>query len=93
MESLPHKVGSQASMGKQCVLHNFLQGQMTPAQVASLLQEAATVDMGGIHDLTRFGNRAARDAMLVRQNFMDFFVNVLPLSWHDTHVNRGIFTE
>lgn len=76
-----------------CVLHNFLQGQTTPAQVTTLLQESESVNIEGLQDLTAAGNRAARDALTIRNTFMDFFVDVSPVPWQNAHVNRGIFTE
>ena len=76
-----------------CVLHNFLQGQTMPAQMITLLQEAEhTVNIEGLQDLTAGGNRAARDAISIRNNFMKFFVDVSPLQWQNAHVDRGIFT-
>ena len=76
-----------------CVLHNFLQLQTTPSQVTTLLQEAETANIEGLHDLTATGNRAARDVVTIRNNFMEFFTDVSHVPWQDAHVNRGRFTE
>lgn len=76
-----------------CVLHNFVQGQTTPAQVTTLLQETAGVNNAGLQDVTGAGNRAGRDALDIRNAFMNYFVNYSPVQWQEDHVNRGIFAE
>ncbi len=87
----PHWVNSIVKA--TCVLHNFLQHHTTPTQVTTLLQEAQTVNMEGLQELASMGNRAARGAVTIRNNFMNFFVNVSPVPWQNAHVSRGIFTE
>lgn len=76
-----------------CVLHNFLQAQTTPAQVTTLLQESEDESNAGLQDVTGAGNRAGKDALDVRNAFMDYFVNIAPVQWQEAHVNRGVFTE
>ena len=57
-----------------CVLHNVPQGQTMPAQMTTLLQEAENIaNIEGLQDLAAAGNRAARDAISIRNNFMKFF--------------------
>lgn len=75
-----------------CVLHNFLQSQSTPAQVTNLLQEAEDITAEGFEDLAGSGNRGGKDAITIRNMFMEYFVDYAPVSWQIAHVNRGVFT-
>lgn len=76
-----------------CVLHNFLRTRTTHTQEAALLQEAETLQSAGLQNFAQRGNKAATDAIEIRNAFTEYFANVAPLSWQQSHVNRGIFTE
>lgn len=76
-----------------CVLHNMLQNSSTPAQITSLIGESENAEMHGLAPLQAAGNRAGQSAIAVRDTFMDYFVNVAPLTWQVGHVNRGSFTH
>lgn len=71
------------------VLHNLLQVHTTPAQVTSLLQEVAGVPIEGLHSIQHTGNRAAGEAVQVRNSYIEYFCNVQPLPWQSRHVLRG----
>lgn len=75
-----------------CVLHNFLQGQTTPAQITQLLYETDNSHINALQNAAATGNRAGLDAMAIRNIFVEYFANVSPVSWQEEHVNRGIFT-
>ena len=73
-----------------CVLHNYLQGVLTPAQTAILIREGTpSVAMEDV--MHGAGCRAAGKALEVREKFRDYFVNYDPLVWQVAHVNRGSF--
>ena len=63
-----------------CVLHNFLQSQTTPAQVTTLLQETDNVVAEALQNVIGVGNRAGRDEIAIRKSFMEYFVDVSPLT-------------
>lgn len=73
-----------------CCLHNMLQDQSTPAEVAQILQEELG-EPEGLQDLQAMGNRAGRDAARVRNLFKEYFLNYSPLSWQNAHIARGSF--
>lgn len=76
-----------------CVLHNYLQGESTPAQISTLLFEGGNGEPEGLGPIAAIGNRAGGEAMQIRNKFMDYFVNVAPLEWQVAHVNRGFFNQ
>ena len=75
-----------------CVRHNFLQSQSTPAQVTNLLQEAEDISAEGFENLAGSGNRGGRDAITIRNTFMEYFADFSPVAWQIVHINRGVFT-
>lgn len=74
-----------------CVLHNMLQLDTTPAQVISTLREVEEIDINGMQDMVRVGNRAGDEPIRIRNIFKEYFSRVAPLPWQDAHVRRGIF--
>lgn len=71
------------------VLHNMLQAQTTPAQVTCLLEEVRGVPIQGLVSIQRTGNRGARQAVQVRELYMDYFTKYCPVPWQLNHVQRG----
>ena len=74
-----------------CVLHNMLQRDTTPAQVQTLIEEAADQEPEGLVPLQHYGMRGADNAILVRNKFTEYFIHNYPLHWQLDYVNRGHF--
>ena len=76
-----------------CVLHNLLQGQTTAARVTALLKEIQGAQTEGLQEVVGVENMGGTGAADIRNDFMNYFVNVSPVQWQNAHVTRGSFTE
>lgn len=74
-----------------CVLHNLIQRDTTPAQITELNQGSERMAVEGLRDIPRIGNRAGVEAIQCREIFKEYFCNVAPVEWQESHVTRGIF--
>ena len=74
-----------------CCLHNALQTQSTPSEVANLLQDDQQPHEG-IANLQGIGNRSGTDAKRLRNLYKEYFVNYSPLSWQEARISKGSFT-
>ena len=75
------------------VLHNMLQRQTTPAQIANLLEDYNQDEVEGLCSLNGTGNRGSTQAIDVRNNFKDYFTHVNLVQWQTNHVRRGYFGD
>lgn len=75
------------------VLHNMVQRQTTPAQVANLLEEYNEDEVEGFLPLRNVGYRGSMKASDIRSNFKDYFTHVNVVPWQTTHVRRGYFGD
>jgi hypothetical protein len=72
------------------VLHNMLQAESTPAQVTTLLQDAASLNIEGLRNITHVGNRAGPEPTRIRDAYTEYFCNVQPVPWQLQRVQRGM---
>ena len=89
------KMGMRVEWGKDivkaaCVLHNYMQIDSTPAQITALCHEAEATESNSLIPLQARGNRAAGDAIAIRNKFKEYFVVDAPLDWQTDHVQRGL---
>jgi len=79
---------------KACaVLHNMLQRETTPAQVASILEDFDAEDLQGLRPLARGGNRGSVLACEIRDKFKNYFTQVHAFPWQEAHIRRGCFGD